>query len=395
MLVVLLLLHWSLLTAPTHADGSVSAVRALPTGTTGKWVADRKTLAFYSDDDAKPTRTEFVGMVPLPPPPPRNGTESLLVSASAQDLQGKGHYRVVNIAGSAVIMMSRNAYKMGRVTAYLNRERQNFAQLADAVESMRLVRGHAEVVDVGANHGLFTLLAAAKGANVSAIEPQAELATLVAAAVVVNGFDEYVRVFHNAVLDVETSVQIPELAAYDARSEGGTAALGDRSRKVPMTIVRTVPVSLVTELRPLAFLKIDVEGVELAVLRSAFPALAEKLVSKAIIEFGPAERWAKLSSNGIGAGTVTAAQEVLAQIRTFGYLAYFRVGGRQDSSVCRHFTCDKRRNSDGSSEKVAYLNTDDEVKFLIASLRSPVDLVLVLNTSLLVGGGAPRVHQRC
>ena len=55
------------------------------------------------------------------------------------------------------------------------------------------------VVDVGANHGIFSFVAALHNATVVAIEPQPDLAKFVAMAAVLNGQDDRIMVLHHAV----------------------------------------------------------------------------------------------------------------------------------------------------------------------------------------------------
>ena len=80
------------------------------------------------------------------------------------------------------------------------------------------------MLDIGANHGLFALFAALRGARVAAVEAQATLASVVKVATLANGVD--VDVFHNAILDVPAVVEIAELGASNDYNEGGTASLG-------------------------------------------------------------------------------------------------------------------------------------------------------------------------
>ena len=157
--------------------------------------------------------------------------------------------------------------KLGRVEGYLRREAALFRDFARVINSINATAGPARVLDIGANHGLFALFAALRGARVAAVEAQATLASVVKVATLANGVD--VDVFHNAILDVPAVVEIAELGASNDLNEGGTASLG-APREAPMAQVRTASVDLVASEvfggeALIDFLKIDVEGVELCI----------------------------------------------------------------------------------------------------------------------------------
>ena len=96
-----------------------------------------------------------------------------------------------------------------------------------------------------------------------------------------------------------------------------------------MTDVETVSVDLIAHLhsrdeddsgqQEVAFLKIDVEGVELSALRSALTLFAERRVQQALIEFGPSNNWRRSEANNVQGSTAKDAVDVLARIRSFGY----------------------------------------------------------------------------
>ena len=158
--------------------------------------------------------------------------------------------------------------KLGRVEGYMRREAALFRDFARVINAINATAGPARVLDIGANHGLFALFAALRGAKVAAVEAQATLAGLVKVSALANGVD--VEVYHNAVLDVPAVVEIAELGASDASNEGGTASLGAARGEVRMAQVRTASVDLVAREvfggeALIDFLKIDVEGVELCI----------------------------------------------------------------------------------------------------------------------------------
>jgi len=217
--------------------------------------------------------------------------------------------------------------KLGRVEAYLHREAALFQSIARAIDA---APGPARVLDIGANHGLFAISAALRGARVAAVEAQATLASIVKVAALANGVD--VDVFHNAILDVPAVVEISELGAANEVNEGGTASLGAKRDGVRMVKVSTASVDLVAResfgTEPIDFLKIDVEGVEIPALRSTLGLLGRGGVRETSIEFGPARRWEEPETHGVAGANPTAATDVLRRIAETGYDAYLMIFGK-------------------------------------------------------------------
>ena len=150
------------------------------------------------------------------------------------------------------------------MAGYLKREAMLFKGMDRAIAAAA-PGATPNVLDIGANHGLFAIFAALRGARVAAVEAQAALASLVKVSALANGVE--VDVYHNAVLDVPAVVEIAELGAANDFNEGGTASLGaarmaSEGGEVKMVQVRTASVDLVARevfgADPIDFLKIDV-----------------------------------------------------------------------------------------------------------------------------------------
>ena len=123
------------------------------------------------------------------------------------------------------------------------------------------------VVDVGANSGLYTCLGAAKGKQVVAIEPVPANLQILFKNLELNGFTDKAEVFPVAVSD-----RIGVLPMY-GRGQGASLVRGWGQGSIHECFI--VPVNTLDRLlgerfaNQSVFLKIDVEGVEWAVLQGA------------------------------------------------------------------------------------------------------------------------------
>jgi len=223
----------------------------------------------------------------------------------------------------------------------------------------------AWMLDVGANHGLFGLLAAGFGANVIAFEPQRYLAELNAASWKANCHEPdhptlahaceasppRFRVVNAAVLERPTTVRMSHTAKFQPRAsrDGGTSyAFEDTNMSLPLVggdlikahadeiilsnaialggayRVRALPLAdaikvAVDEMPHVSFLKVDVEGAELAVLRSVMALCGLLRIDHVLVEFGPPSRWATQSPCGDADTCSTEALGVLTAMLRHGF----------------------------------------------------------------------------
>ena len=124
------------------------------------------------------------------------------------------------------------------------------------------------VVDAGANIGNHTLFfAKVLKCRVLAFEPIASTAALLEENVNINGVSDLVVVRQVALGDKKGKARI---ASYDPNNIGGTTLANDRRGTIQI-----FPLDGLVENRPVRLLKIDVEGMDLAVLKGARKILTE------------------------------------------------------------------------------------------------------------------------
>ena len=131
-------------------------------------------------------------------------------------------------------------------------------------------------IDAGANTGLFSLAACAKGAaHVVAVEPVPRIFDCLAANIAANGFGDRVTLIPAALGDHDGEAMLNDPGGYvfptsASLLEGGWRGRAGTELKVPLKRLDTVLTSLgkgVLEDIDRIVLKIDVEGIEIDVLR--------------------------------------------------------------------------------------------------------------------------------
>lgn len=159
---------------------------------------------------------------------------------------------------------------------------------------LNLLRPGDRVLDIGANHGVYALLAASKvgpSGHVYAFEPSRNFCDLIRASVSVNGFDERVTVVNSAVADREFDTEL--LADVHWSGGGHLAGEGGDARDTDRGLVReavhcirlddyfTGPADTVD------VVKMDVEGAEGLVLKGMAELVERSPGLKFMMEFAP------------------------------------------------------------------------------------------------------------
>eukprot|EP00798_Chlamydomonas_sp_ICE-L_P025661 gene25661-11326_t len=147
----------------------------------------------------------------------------------------------------------------------------------------------AVVLDVGANLGYFALYAAKMGCRVIAWEPVELFRAYLAHGIAVNNLTHLVEVRSTAICDSKTSVRvgIPKDGTY-----WGLASV-DNLNLQPSEVIKEIDVPAErsdTAIPPgtnVLLLKIDVEGYEPAVIRSAERLMAKSSIANILLEYSP------------------------------------------------------------------------------------------------------------
>jgi FkbM family methyltransferase len=199
----------------------------------------------------------------------------------------------------------------------------------------RILEPGMTVVDVGANHGMFSLEAAllvgCEGL-VHAFEPTPSTRALLERNLASNGLAQ-VKVFSSA---LGASIGSARLRVHRELSGLNTLAARDvtwNRRTIRADEIIEVPVTTLDrhadneKLERIAFLKIDVEGFELGVLRGARGLLQARRVERILLEIGdmtcatagvaPLEILAELEGAGYQLHAISPTGEVLDRVRTF------------------------------------------------------------------------------
>ena len=268
------------------------------------------------------------------------GINGHLLQSTTEVYQGTPRKNTAQFEGYTVFYGVYRSSHFQLVQDHLNREQRNYLIMLHAIEKRRNAlkainnleiseknRKNPLVVDVGANQGLFALFAAKMGADVVAVEPQVRLCRLINWSALQNGFKvgHEIVLYQSAILDKYERVNM-----RDANINEG--AIGTIVRGASGNI-QSHPISdIVPGNRSIAFLKIDVEGAELAAIRSAYKLFNKHLVDNVVVEFGPPSRWRR---------TLNMAPSVAIKVMTEMTNKYKFDIRLLDSQVYSHYTASR------------------------------------------------------
>ncbi|HEY1459959.1 MAG TPA: FkbM family methyltransferase [Casimicrobiaceae bacterium] len=157
-----------------------------------------------------------------------------------------------------------------------------------------LLKAGDTVLDVGANHGFYSLIAApriAPGGHIYAFEPSRSFYELIKASVSVNGLDQIVSVHNVALSSAEGDVTL----AFDRSWSGGghlevnASAPLDPSSTIERETVRAVPLDdfVGANIDHIDVIKMDIEGAEGLALKGMNKLIDRSPTLKMMLEFCP------------------------------------------------------------------------------------------------------------
>lgn len=150
----------------------------------------------------------------------------------------------------------------------------------------RLLKPGMNVLDIGANLGMFTLHALKAGCNVYSFEPSPSIFRIMNQNIKVNGFAEIGRAhtFQNAVSDEEKTVSF---YVCDGMSGHSNMYAAEKTNDTEVT-VNTVVIDNMTELPVnVDIIKMDIEGAEYSALCGMKKLIANNPRVKIFMEFAP------------------------------------------------------------------------------------------------------------
>lgn len=132
------------------------------------------------------------------------------------------------------------------------------------------------VLDVGANVGIYTLLAAKRGARVFAVEADPRNVEVLRRHVRINGFDDRVTIIHMAAAEKKGAVSL-----YRSRGNSGHSNLfeGVDSVLVPSNTIDSL------KLPAIDVCKMDIEGAELMALSGMGETIVKSPNMKTLVEY--------------------------------------------------------------------------------------------------------------
>jgi len=163
---------------------------------------------------------------------------------------------------------------------------RGLSEFEDMAFTLHMLQNSDQFVDVGANVGVFTLLATHAGASAIAFEPVPAAATILEENVRINGIGERVRLQRAGVGEQAGTIQMTIDRAGSNRVMPGANGSSELLQ-VPLTTLDEALAGAAPSM-----IKIDVEGFEAAVLRGGARTLASDSLLAVIVECnGQAQRY--------------------------------------------------------------------------------------------------------
>jgi methyltransferase, FkbM family len=168
------------------------------------------------------------------------------------------------------------------------------------------------MLDIGANAGFYSLLAAKFGHCAIQFDLQPECHIILRNSVIANGFHSQILTIAGGVTDSDSIMDVPDIGC-DGRFPQAEPA----SKNVPIHKIPLHPLNkfIDVDATEIMLMKVDTEGNEKRVLAGALDFFKKKRILNAIVEVTPCcDFWKKAGINA------TEVHEILGDIVSFGYL---------------------------------------------------------------------------
>lgn len=180
----------------------------------------------------------------------------------------------VNVSCQPLTTKTKPSYKIClHDTRYDNTISQWFVELGawephylDNFETLMRQYDEMMLLDIGTNIGAYSLLAAAYGRHVVSVEPTCEHLILLRQSVVVNGFQERIKIVENAISDTYETLTSWHLF------KGNPGGIQMTKYEGKGQLIKTIPISKLSEFLNMGkkvLMKIDCEGYELKAMSKA------------------------------------------------------------------------------------------------------------------------------
>ena len=153
----------------------------------------------------------------------------------------------------------------------------NFYEKEEIEAFCSFIKAGSVVLDIGANFGLYTLLAAKRGAQVFAIEPDPGNARMLRHNVSLNGLEKQVMIFEMAATETDKALPL-----YRTQLNSGESNIMEKGFLAGTIQGRTID-SL--NLPPIDVCKMDIEGSELMALKGMQRTLERSPQVKLFVEY--------------------------------------------------------------------------------------------------------------
>ena len=196
---------------------------------------------------------------------------------------------IVTVEGRQIQFATPNRATMWRVETLATKE-------PCTIEWLQAIENGATLLDVGANVGMYTILAAAlRGANVYAFEPESQNYALLCRNIVLNGLGDKVAAYCAALSDERRFSRL-HVSAFNAGASNHSfdAAVDAQLRPARFAFAQgaySVTLDALVEEGVLPvpqYIKIDVDGFEHKVIAGAKRTLADRALRSLIVEINPA-----------------------------------------------------------------------------------------------------------